>query len=422
MPRKNNTVVNPNSKAGKRAASRLVDLPSSDEDTTQSAAGKSALTARPLRTTSALKKPRLDENANMETEPLVSSPATSSAPLEDTPLISLEVTAAAVPTAADNGTLSTSQSGSPSGAETQGQNQSLESPLQPTPSVSRHADVDPDDMDDTSDFVNLHADDATLSQASVSYADVVRPDESRSALINRLKFYLSFSYPVTFKSLRCRGPSDSRIIVVTFKSTEDITEFAALLSVTHDDLKISSGLPAPIFHEFDTRAANDEEKSRSVVVTDIPLFLKSADIRSALSKYGTIVKFSLCTPRLSKFQKASVTFTDSSVVDRWFRVWVLWCQCHCLRIHPAVLSKKQLDDRLEFTAVLRNLPSNYDAMDLCRIFSNCNGASLGIPRSSTYRPRPWAYFSFKSQECKDAAMEMQFSRCGAPDHLARSCD
>jgi hypothetical protein len=117
-----------------------------------------------------------------------------------------------------------------------------------------------------------------------------------------------------------------------------------------------------------------------------------------------------------------------------------WCQCHCLRIHPAVLSKEEVDARLQFTAVLRNLPSNYDAMDLCRIFSNCNGASLGIPRSSTYRPRPWAYFSFKSQECKDAAMEMQFSlkgrslvwdqpenvkhfcnRCGAPDHLARSC-
>src|SRR5277367_1071246 len=117
MPRKNNTVVNPNSKAGKRAASRLVDLPSSDDDTTQSAAGKSALTARPLRTTSALKKPRTDEGTTMETEPLVSSSATSSAPPMDTPLISLEDSTTAVPTAADNGTLSTSQSGSPSGSE-----------------------------------------------------------------------------------------------------------------------------------------------------------------------------------------------------------------------------------------------------------------------------------------------------------------
>src|SRR5277367_7154426 len=111
MPRKNNTAVNPNSKAGKRAASRLVDLPSSDDDTTQSTAGKSALTARPLRTTSALKKPRTDGGNDMETEPLVSPSATSSAPSKDTPLISLEDSDTAVPMAANNTTLPVSQNG-----------------------------------------------------------------------------------------------------------------------------------------------------------------------------------------------------------------------------------------------------------------------------------------------------------------------
>src|SRR5271169_5388301 len=105
MPRKNNTVINPNSKAFKRAASRLVDLPSSDEDTSQSAAGKSALTSRPLITTSALKKPRTDEGNNMETEPLVLTSTTSLASPEDTPLISLDDSTTAVPTAANNTTL-----------------------------------------------------------------------------------------------------------------------------------------------------------------------------------------------------------------------------------------------------------------------------------------------------------------------------
>src|SRR5277367_1042317 len=107
MKNKNN---NPNSKTYKRAATRLVDLSSSDEEKQQSTAGKSALIPKPLRTTSALKKPRLNEDDTMETEPLVFSSSTSSTPLEDNSLISLDEPSPAVPTAADNGTLSTSRS------------------------------------------------------------------------------------------------------------------------------------------------------------------------------------------------------------------------------------------------------------------------------------------------------------------------
>src|SRR5277367_5565781 len=122
MKNKNN---NPNSKAYKRAATRLVDLPSSDEEKQQSTAGKSALVPKPPRTTSALKKPRLNEDDTMETEPLVSSSSASSSPIEDNSLISLDEPSTAVPTAVDNGTLPISRNGTPPVVSPQELHQSL---------------------------------------------------------------------------------------------------------------------------------------------------------------------------------------------------------------------------------------------------------------------------------------------------------
>src|SRR3984957_14997000 len=132
------------------------------------------------------------------------------------------------------------------------------------------------------------------------------------------------------------------------------------------------------------------------------------------------------------------------MVNRWSDkgTWVMWCKCHCFRVHPATHTRAQLDARQQFTAILRRLPANLDAMDLAKIYSNCNASSLGIPRAAnSYKPKPWAYFSFRTEELKQAAMEMQFSlkgrdlvwdepdnvrkfcaRCGSDAHKAKDCD
>ena len=49
---------------------------------------------------------------------------------------------------------------------------------------SRHAEVDPNHMDDSSDFTDLNSDDATITQASLSYVNVAKPDKSRFDLLN----------------------------------------------------------------------------------------------------------------------------------------------------------------------------------------------------------------------------------------------
>ena len=150
-------------------------------------------------------------------------------------------------------------------------------------------------MDDADDFSGRYTDDVDIFQASLSYNEVIKEQESRAQLLNRVKFYLTSLYPVSFKSLRCKGASDARLLIATFKASFENAEFKSLLKDNHVELIPREGSPAPVFHEFDSRALNADEKSRSVVVMDIPLYFKSADVRAALSKFGTVQKFNIRT-------------------------------------------------------------------------------------------------------------------------------
>src|SRR6185295_17869337 len=100
--------------------------------------------------------------------------------------------------------------------------------------------------------------------------------------------------------------------IVTFKG---LSEFESLLNDTHPDLAKSKDSEAPIFHRYDSQAIKLAENSRSITVTDIPLFLDAPDIKAAFAKFGTIQKFALRTPHNSIHQKALITFTSASVVQ-----------------------------------------------------------------------------------------------------------
>src|SRR5439155_16206449 len=97
---------------------------------------------------------------------------------------------------------------------------------------------------------------------------------------------------------------------------------------------------------------------------------------------------------------------------------------------------------MEFTAVLKNLPPNINAIDLAQIFSETAASSVGLPRYiRSYKSKPWAYFAYTSQEKRDAAMELTCSlkgrhlqwilpsevkdlcvRCASKDHKTKECD
>ena len=166
----------------------------------------------------------------------------------------------------------------------------------------------------------------------------------------------------------------------------------------HTELKQSdSSESLPQFHLYDAVKIRTEETLRSIVVTDIPLFLKLNEVKSRFAQHGTIQKFSMTTPPNSMYQKALVTYTDPDVVKRWETIWISWCKCQCLRVAPAYHTKEQHDSRFQYTAVLRNIPFGLDGMDLANIFKETNAAAMNLPRNCrSYNNKPWCHFFFKN--------------------------
>src|SRR5271156_6031207 len=168
--------LNPNSnraaRVEKRAANSNKDLMNFSEEERNQAAGKSALTPHPLRTTSAAKKQKTDAEDAMEVE---ATPEISDIPPVPSDFSSDEFSSATssptapVPTADNNSTSSVSQSGNLTASTPTMVNQSQILPLQPDVTQTGQAYVDPEEMDDSHDFADHPSDDATISQASVSY-------------------------------------------------------------------------------------------------------------------------------------------------------------------------------------------------------------------------------------------------------------
>src|SRR5205814_9459866 len=111
----------------------------------------------------------------------------------------------------------------------------------------------------------------------------------------------------------------------------------------------------PQFHPYDVTKVKAEESLRSIVVTDIPLFLKHNEVKSHFAQHGTIQKFTMTTSPNSMYQKASITYTDPDVVRRWETTWISWCKCQYLRVTPAYHDKQQHDLCFQYTAILRNI-------------------------------------------------------------------
>ena len=82
------------------------------------------------------------------------------------------------------------------------------------------------------------------------------------------------------------------------------------------------------------------------------------------------------------------------------------CQ-YCLWVYLATYIKADQNARMEFIAVLKNLPLNINAIDLAQIISETDTSSVSLPRYvSSYKSKPWAYLAYRSQEKRDAAMEL----------------
>src|SRR4051812_37141357 len=253
-----------------------------------------------------------------------------------------------------------------------------------------------DDINDDYDSDVALRGDVSLYRASTPFADIIRDKESKEACKNRLREYFIESYNKTFINVYLTGKAAVRKLIIILGVEGALTTVCA---DSHDTLKKDNDAMAPIFHAYDLQAIRIAQKERFIAITDISLFFSEQDVISAFKQYGTLDSHKFRTPRGANLQKVELTFTDQTVHEIFQRKHGIWTRGHFLRVYPATFNKTDQDTRMEFTAVLKNLPPNINAIDLAQIFSETAVSSVGLLRyTGSYKSKPWAYFAYTTQE------------------------
>src|SRR5579871_1169143 len=118
---------------------------------------------------------------------------------------------------------------------------------------------------------NETSDDVTFLHASVPIMSIIKPSESLNTGRNRLKEYFIDHFPLTFRNVTVLGKKADGAFIAHFKGDQ---EFANLFTKSHDLLKLEDAESAPIFKRHDPKAIKTDSNSRSIIATDIPLFMK----------------------------------------------------------------------------------------------------------------------------------------------------
>ncbi|EXX58641.1 hypothetical protein RirG_196060 [Rhizophagus irregularis DAOM 197198w] len=191
-----------------------------------------------------------------------------------------------------------------------------------------------------------------------------------------------------------QGSGDNKIIVVYFHSKPDMEKAIAAPIASLHDLQ---------FHEHDPSAKKADEQLRTLVVTDIPLFVTDVQLRGTFSRYGIVTH---CRTRLSKlYRTAYIVFDSATSMDQFENTWAVLCTGHCLRVCPASHSPDQRAVRRAHVALLAGLPRGSVAADLSEIAEEVSAKSVNIPFSyNSYNPKPYAYVHFSSAATKESAM------------------
>ncbi|CAB4432302.1 unnamed protein product [Rhizophagus irregularis] len=190
------------------------------------------------------------------------------------------------------------------------------------------------------------------------------------------------------------GSGDNKLIVVYFRSKPDMEKAIAAPVASLHDLQ---------FHEHDPSAKKADEQLRTLVVTDIPLFVTVEQLRGTFSRYGIVAH---CRTRLSKlYRTAYIVFESTAAMAQFETTWAVLCTSHCLRVCPASHSPEQRALRRAHVALLAGLPRGSIAADLNEIAEEISAKSVNIPFSyNSYNPKPYAYVHFSSAACKESAM------------------
>ncbi|RGB23378.1 hypothetical protein C1646_822147 [Rhizophagus diaphanus] len=162
--------------------------------------------------------------------------------------------------------------------------------------------------------------------------------------------------PPLIPSARCQGSNELKRIIVHFRTKDDMEK------ATADHMDSLFGLH---FHPYDPSAIKANENERTLVVTDIPLFLNNALLRDTFSHFGNITK---CHTKLAKlYRTAYITFESMDAISKFDDTWAILFGGHCLCVCPASFSLDQRKERRTYVALLAGLSRGTVAADLAEI-------------------------------------------------------
>ncbi|PKB96359.1 hypothetical protein RhiirA5_434966 [Rhizophagus irregularis] len=285
------------------------------------------------------------------------------------------------------------------------------------------------DIMDTNDTSPLPLDTPTISILRRDYQAAAAPNISpefvkkyptNRAMIDAVNNLLLETYHSYTGRARMSGSGDLKRLVIHFNST---TERDACLSLRHDDLADLR------FFLHDLQQLRTDEDLRAIQVTDIPFFIKKDDITALFKKYGNIQSCRLHTRANAKVQQARIVYDDVSSIQHFMdKQWAIYCYSTCLRITPCSLTLDQKKSRREFVAVLSQLPPNTKDVHLAPLVRAVGAMAVNIPLSfNSYKPKRWAYITFKSQQMMDTAMEQSITLQGhrlqweLPENINKLC-
>ncbi|GBC44420.2 hypothetical protein GLOIN_2v1766278 [Rhizophagus irregularis DAOM 181602=DAOM 197198] len=231
--------------------------------------------------------------------------------------------------------------------------------------------------------------------------DGTSPDQAKlktnKAIIEAVNNLFLETYESYTGRARMTGSGDAKRLIIHFHTAE-----ARDLCVgsTHSDF------PDLQFHLYDPKQLRSDEDLRAIQVTDIPFFITKPQLQSFFKKFGNLLTIHLYSRKGAKMQQARIVYDHADAISRFTTQWAVYCFSTCLRVTPCHYSLDQKAARRAFVAVLSGLPANTKDIHLAPLVKEHGAKAINIPLSlNSYKPKPWAYVTFNSQETMDAAME-----------------
>ncbi|GBC29896.2 hypothetical protein GLOIN_2v1766278 [Rhizophagus irregularis DAOM 181602=DAOM 197198] len=231
--------------------------------------------------------------------------------------------------------------------------------------------------------------------------DGTSPDQvklkTNKAIIDAVNNLFLETYESYTGRARMTGSGDAKRLIIHFHTAE-----ARDLCVgsTHSDF------PDLQFHLYDPKQLRSDEDLRAIQVTDIPFFITKLQLHSYFKKFGNLLALHLYSRKGAKMQQARIVYDHADAISRFSTQWAVYCFSTCLRVTPCHYSLDQKAARRVFVAVLSGLPANTKDIHLAPLVKEHGAKAINIPLSlNSYKPKPWAYITFNSQETMDAAME-----------------